>query len=138
MVDSVALTRNFFLHLDSNFINLAKKGAVSTNEPVLYKGHDILVQKVFEVPIPLMQGSEVKYSFRSTGGDLAFAVTFLAAEWPPENIFVNARVPSDVEPYTGTFKSTRDGTLLLSFDNTFSWFNTKHLTYNVELLQVFA
>ena len=36
----------------------------------------------------------------------------------------------------GSFKARREGTLLLTFDNTFSWFNPKVLTYKVALFQV--
>jgi hypothetical protein len=45
------------------------------------------------------------------------------------------RVPSDVEPITGSFKAPTDGTIILAYDNTFSWFNPKLLSYVVELHQ---
>lgn len=47
-----------------------------------------------------------------------------------------SRVPSDVEPITGTYKATTDGTLILAFDNSFSWLYPKTLSYVVELHQV--
>ena len=46
------------------------------------------------------------------------------------------RVPSDIETIKGTFKSETNGTFIFIFDNTFSWFNSKLLTYNVQLFQV--
>lgn len=51
-------------------------------------------------------------------------------------VIVACRVPSDVEPIMGSFKSRREGTLILTFDNSFSWFNPKLLTYKVALFQV--
>ena len=49
--------------------------------------------------------------------------------------YLACRVPSDVEPIMGSFKARREGTLKLTFDNSFSWFNPKLLTYKVALFQ---
>jgi hypothetical protein len=46
------------------------------------------------------------------------------------------RVPSDIETIKGSFKSESDGTFVFVFDNAFSWFNVKLLTYSVQLFQV--
>jgi hypothetical protein len=75
-------------------------------------------------------------AFSTSIGDLSFGARFLSRDQPPEIVIANARVPSDVEPISGTFKATRDGTLVLVFDNSFSWFNSKLLSYRVELYQV--
>lgn len=46
------------------------------------------------------------------------------------------RVPSDIESIKGTFKSEADGAFVFLFDNSFSWFNSKLLSYTVNLFQV--
>ena len=46
------------------------------------------------------------------------------------------RIPSDKETINGSYKSVRDGTFKLIFDNGFSWFNSKTLTYKISLYQV--
>lgn len=46
------------------------------------------------------------------------------------------RVPSDIETIKGTFKSEVDGTFTFLFDNAFSWFNSKLLSYSIHLYQV--
>ncbi len=52
-------------------------------------------------------------------------------------IIVSAsRVASDVETIFGSYRAQQDGTFFLEFDNSYSWFTPKQLTYNVELLQV--
>jgi len=48
------------------------------------------------------------------------------------------RVPSDIESIKGTFKSETDGAFVFLFDNSFSWFNSKLLSYTVNLFQVRA
>ena len=69
-------------------------------------------------------------------GDIAFGTQFHARERPVETIIESCRVPSDVESITGQFKATQEGTFVLVFDNAFSWFNSKLLSYKVELFQV--
>ena len=81
-----------------------------------------------------MGGSLVKYFFATSGGDIKFSLTFLSAS-RPEVVFEPSRVPSDVEPIAGSFKSPREGTLLFHFDNSFSWFTAKELTYQISLIQ---
>lgn len=51
-------------------------------------------------------------------------------------VIIACRVPSDVEPIMGSFRARREGTLILTFDNSYSWFNPKLLTYKVALFQV--
>ena len=46
------------------------------------------------------------------------------------------RVPSDIETIKGSYKAESDGTFVFLFDNSYSWFNSKLLTYNVQLYQV--
>ncbi len=69
-------------------------------------------------------------------GDISFGAEFFDKNGKnPEVLIEQSRVPSDVEPIMGTFKSHREGTLILSFDNSFSWFNPKLLSYKVALFQ---
>lgn len=55
---------------------------------------------------------------------------------PPQVVVAPMRVPSDIENIKGTFKSESDGTFVFLFDNKFSWFNSKLLSYTVNLFQV--
>jgi len=53
----------------------------------------------------------------------------------PQVIVSPMRVPSDVETIRGAFKSNADGIFVFIFDNTYSWFNSKLLTYSANLFQ---
>ena len=48
------------------------------------------------------------------------------------------RVPSDIETIKGKYKAETEGTLYFLFDNSFSWFNSKLLTYSISLYQVYT
>lgn len=125
------MAKAFFRSLDSSFINFSDK---TKNPPLLLKSTDCFVQKFFELPVPVLAGSTVKYQFSTAGGDISFTTKFWS-KGGSETIFEATRVPSDVEAYTGQYKATKDGTLILFFDNSFSWFTPKYLTYNVEVFQ---
>ena len=130
--ESIMTDNQFFEALDVGF-----KGIDHTsNEPLIWKCEGMSVQQRFELPIPSLAGSVCKYSFSTTIGDIAFSVEYRCKGRPDEMIFENARVPSDLESITGTFKSVREGTLLFVFDNSFSWYNPKILSYRIELFQV--
>lgn len=123
---------HFFESLDACFIGIDQ----TSNEPLLWKCAGMQIQQRFELPIPSLAGSVCKYSFSTEIGDIAFSVEYRCKGRPDEKIFGNSRVPSDLEPISGTFKSVREGTLLFIFDNSFSWYNPKILTYKIELFQV--
>jgi hypothetical protein len=125
------MTSAFFRSLDSSFIHFSD---TNENPPLLYKSTDCYVQKFFELPIPVLGGSTVKYHFTTNGGDISFLTKFYS-KGNSEVVFGPSRVPSDQEAYTGQYKSTKDGTLILCFDNNFSWFTPKYLTYHVEVFQ---
>ena len=118
--------------LDESFINFDEKSA-----PIVFRASDMLLQKVFELPIRVTQpGSTILYSFSTVQGDVSFAAYFLSVDSrPQETVIEPHRVPSDVENITGRFKAGREGTLVIKFDNSFSWFTPKYLTYLIELNQ---
>jgi hypothetical protein len=50
-------------------------------------------------------------------------------------IVASSRVASDYKTIDGSFRAQQDGTLYLEFDNSYSWFTPKQLSYSVELYQ---
>lgn len=122
----------FFQQLDTGFLNFDDKGQ---NPPLLFKSTEHELQKEFALPVPMLAGSTVRYQFSTSGGDVLFSTAFSSGGGNEEPVFAADRVPSDVEPYTGNFKAQREGTLVLRFDNSFSWFTSKLLSYQIELYQ---
>jgi hypothetical protein len=121
--------------LDAPFLKFDKN---QLNEPIIWRGDDVLipVQKTFDVRVPAMAGSTIKYAFSTENGDIMVSTAFQLAGQSPELILSPMRVPSDVETINGSYKATQEGTFIITFDNNFSWFNPKDLTYTVSLYQV--
>ena len=127
----------FFREVDRHFTALSVAATHNDKEkaePILYNANSFQVRWQFELPVPCVSGSIVKYFFATGGGDIRFKLSFLSAARPAV-VVQPARVPSDVEPIAGSFKSPREGTLLFHFDNSFSWFTAKELTYQISLIQ---
>ena len=150
----MADANSIFSSLDAPFRNFEK--AV---EPIVWQSSDILVMQTYDLKVPTLAGSTVKYSFSTKLGDISFTTEFHAAgqvrisscclhknrfthnfrifsSQPPQVVVAPMRVPSDIENIKGTFKSESDGTFVFLFDNKFSWFNSKLLSYTVNLFQV--
>ena len=127
--------KQILAQLDAPFL---KFDSSSLNEPIVWKGDHVTlgVQKSFDIKVPAMAGSTIKYSFSSEIGDVEYATEFLAPGHAPETIVSLMRVPSDVETIHGSYKAIREGTFLITFDNNISWFNPKMLTYKISLFQV--
>lgn len=129
--DRMATASSVFASLDAPFINFNKEV-----EPIVWQGKDILVQQTFELKIPAMCGATIKYSFTTEIGDISFSTEYNTPGQPLEILVESLRVPSDEEKIEGSFKAGRDGTFCMIFDNSYSWFNPKLLTYKVSLYQV--
>jgi len=130
-------TMDFFRSLDTHFLNYKEQSAVV---PIVFESHDFLIKDNFDLPIPVLNGSRTHYSFKTKTGDIAFGVRFASetavSAGSSEEVVPLARVPSDQEDgVRGSYLATRDGILLLHFSNDFSWFNTKLLSYRVEMFQ---
>lgn len=120
-------------------------------EAVVFNGSDVLVQTTMELPIPMRKGSVVDLQFTTTNGDISFAMHFAQSSLRPQLtkvegdrgvlsselvlIMESTRVPSDTLTYSKTFKASTNGSLLLLFDNSYSWFTTKSLNYHIELFE---
>jgi hypothetical protein len=106
-------------------------------EPITWQTRDFLVQFSHEVKVPALAGSTLKYTFSTTNGDINFGLQFaIPQSHHIEVIRENMREPSNVEAIKGSYKADYDGVFIFIFDNSFSWFTDKLLTYNIQLLQV--
>eukprot|EP00600_Ochromonadales_sp_CCMP1393_P006097 CAMPEP_0174975056 /NCGR_PEP_ID=MMETSP0004_2-20121128/12218_1 /TAXON_ID=420556 /ORGANISM="Ochromonas sp., Strain CCMP1393" /LENGTH=263 /DNA_ID=CAMNT_0016225839 /DNA_START=72 /DNA_END=860 /DNA_ORIENTATION=- len=121
---------SIFTALDAPLMNFKKD-----IEPIVWQSSDILILENYDLKIPVIAGSVLKYSFSTTLGDISFSTVFQTAGQEPQLIVAPMRVPSDLEAIKGTFKAESDGTFVFLFDNTFSWFTSKTLSYSVLLFQ---
>lgn len=103
------------------------------------------------IPIEI-GGSIVNYSFCTQQGDIDFGITFIPStdnnsdkddgnssskdKTEAAEVLGEHRVPSEVEPISGVFRSPHEGTVVFYWDNSFSWITPKKLTYCIEVKQV--
>lgn len=123
--------KELFFKLDAQFLKYEKDKV----EPIIWQTKDFNVQIRHEVKVPAIAGSTIKYSFSTTNGDISFGLNFSTGN-VVEVIREVAREPSDIEAIKGTYKADYDGVFTFIFDNSYSWFTDKLLTYNINLLQV--
>jgi hypothetical protein len=65
---------NIFTTLDAPFLNF-EKGV----EPIVWQSSDILVMQTYDLKVPTLAGSTVKYAFSTKLGDISFTTEFHAA-----------------------------------------------------------
>ncbi|XP_077540759.1 SEC14-like protein 2 isoform X2 [Haemaphysalis longicornis] len=96
-----------------------------------------------EVPVT-RAGSELRWRFNTTTGDVAFAVRYrrdpalgatAGKNGAARDVVALQRLSfSRHEPHNGSFPCHEVGTYELVFDNSFSWLTSKEVTYDVQLL----
>lgn len=127
-----AEVNNLFHALDAPFLRYDKDRV----EPIHWKTRDFLVQFHHEVKVPATAGSIVKFSFTTTNGDISFALHFVTPQGYVEVVRDSTREPSDIEAIKGSYKADYDGVFIFIFDNSFSWFADKFISYDIYLFQV--
>ncbi|KAL3768440.1 hypothetical protein ACHAW5_005853 [Stephanodiscus triporus] len=102
--------------------------------PSVYQGKSVPValRSRFDVPIHVgAGGSVVEYHISTEAYDIAFGVT-AEREEGVTNVKETTRVDSHLEPVTGKFLvGSVPCALVFSFDNEYSWFREKKVTYRI-------
>ncbi len=124
--------RSLFHSLDAPFLKFDKNHV----DPIIWHAKDFNIQTKHEVRVPAVAGSTVKYCFSTTNGDISFGLHYATPGNLVEVIREVMREPSDIEPIQGSYKADYDGIFIFVFDNSFSWFTDKLITYDITLLQV--
>ena len=121
-----------FHNLDAPFLRYDKDRV----EPIHWKTRDYQVQFHHEVKVPATPGSIVKFSFSTSNGDISFALHFVTPTNYTEVVREATREPSDIEAIKGSYKADYEGVFVFIFDNSYSWFTDKFLSYDIYLFQV--
>lgn len=121
-----------FRALDAPFLRYDRNRV----EPIVWQAQDFLLTQRHEVRVPALPGSNIKFTFSTKQGDISFGLHFITPMDHVEVIREPMREPSDVEPIKGSYNADYEGIFVLIFDNSFSWFTDKLLSYNIQLIQV--
>ena len=78
------------------------------------------------------------YKFTTLHGDIGYGINFIPNDNSRQEIEVlpMTRCPSDIEEIVGTYKAPAEGIVIIYWDNSFSWFTPKNLSYTIEVAQV--
>ncbi len=126
----------------ASFFNEVDGSTLSPSSESTYKATKVPVTYALELPLPVvMVGSTVRYAFSTEKDDISFAVYIRHADINDESEDVEEtellspeRVDSGDGPITGSFVVTEAPvTVLLSFDNNYSWLRSKVLSYSVTI-----
>uniref|UniRef100_A0A5S6QGM2 CRAL-TRIO domain-containing protein n=1 Tax=Trichuris muris TaxID=70415 RepID=A0A5S6QGM2_TRIMR len=105
----------------------------SYTEVTVYAGHNRLVEiRVDEA------GSELYWKYKTTGEDIGFAVYFTdndeAADTKSmEPLFPYIRFECALVPIEGALVCEKEGRYIVEFDNCYSWFSAKELSYVIRI-----
>ncbi|RQM20024.1 hypothetical protein B5M09_004288 [Aphanomyces astaci] len=89
----------------------------------------------FELPVRVEHaGSELSYTFNTKDMDINFSITF-AGTTSEEYMVHPTRCASHESTIRGCHKVPGPGTVVLVWDNEYSWINSKELSYHVGLAQ---
>ena len=90
----------------------------------------------FRLPIKLdARKGELLFSFSTKDYDVNFGVQMICADGSLIELLGTRRYESQKKQVQGQLNLTGPGMVLLLWDNSFSWVNTKQLAYHVELKQ---
>tara|TARA_A100001015_G_scaffold307656_1_gene403924 strand:- start:1526 stop:2458 length:933 start_codon:yes stop_codon:yes gene_type:complete len=151
----------FFREFDGNstITKVVNDSSTSASRDYLtWNGSDVIINYSWTLPVPiLLIGSTLSYSFDTKGGDIEFSVGFISAaaaqnastnnnnsntetgesnesiQHEEEVLQVMNRVPSDTETVEGKIFCRSEGMIRLTWNNEFSWFLPKWLSYNVQI-----
>eukprot|EP00644_Phytophthora_capsici_P001088 jgi/Phyca11/121231/e_gw1.43.305.1 len=90
----------------------------------------------FQLPIKLdSRKGELHYSFSTRDYDVNFGIQMICADGSLIELLDTRRYESQKQKVEGQLNLSGPGMVLLLWDNSFSWLNTKQLAYHVELKQ---
>jgi hypothetical protein len=87
--------------------------------------------------VPIATGpSYLSFEFMTEPGDIDFCIAFVTEDGNEDILEDWHRVDSDTTPHYGYFKIVSPGTVVMMWDNSYSWFTEKSLTLTVEVIPV--
>ncbi|XP_003747619.1 SEC14-like protein 2 [Galendromus occidentalis] len=85
-----------------------------------------------ELPVE-NEGSVINWTFRTNGHDLGFALLRKKNDGSLEGCVPSTRVDCHVLPEEGFYTCNVSGTYIFKFDNSYSWFTDKTVTFDVNV-----
>ena len=100
-------------------------------------GTNVVISEEWVLPVPVANAHTlVSFTFQTTGGDISFSMVFIGLNGEEEVLIAPRRLQSDTEPVNEALRLEAAGTLILLWDNSYSWLHKKELSYSLQIEQV--
>lgn len=97
-------------------------------------GTNVVISDEWVLPVPVANSHTlVSFTFETTGGDINFSMVFIGLNSEEEVLIPPERIQSDVEPFEDSIELETPGTLILLWDNSYSWLHKKELSYSLQI-----
>ncbi|CAK9108396.1 Aflatoxin B1 aldehyde reductase member 2 (rAFAR2) (Succinic semialdehyde reductase) (SSA reductase) [Durusdinium trenchii] len=93
----------------------------------------VLAGDIHNVPVDAERGDLIQWGFQTEGGDIAFCVLLEKPDGDVQTLVSKDRVPSEDAAEEGNVMVEETGVIWLQWDNSYSWFKNKHLTFSVSV-----
>jgi len=100
--------------------------------PTNWQSETIAKSAKFTLDFALEAKSKITWEFQCKGSDIAFESKFVGIESGEQVVQSSQRYGGEVT--RGSFTAPTKGSITLIFDNSFSWFTSKKVNYNVRIL----
>lgn len=118
---------DIFRELDAGFI-----GFSGSDLEYVWSTKDMIVQWSWELAVPVpIPGCELKFEFETKGYDIGFQVVLDGEDQSSTTLLSLDRYNSHQDKMSGQCNVPKQGTARLTWDNSYSWFTPKALSYHV-------
>jgi len=99
-------------------------------------GTNVVISEEWVLPIPVANPHTlVSFTFQTSNGDISFSMVFIGLNGEEQIIIPPDRVNSDSEPFNDSVRLPERGSLILMWDNSYSWWHKKELSYSLQIEQ---
>jgi hypothetical protein len=137
VLDSVDKLKEYFTedNLPENLGGKCKEGVREVDPDEGFTKVEVAASANHQVKVEVEKGSLVSWEYRTRPEDISFAATFLpkgAGKEAKQILCKLMRRPSHVRSMDGGFEAKTDGTLTLTWDNSYSTFRAKTVLFRVD------
>ena len=100
-------------------------------------GTNVVISEEWVLPVPVANPHTlVSFTFQAANGDISFSMVFIGLNGEEEILIPPSRLQSDEQPVHDSVTLEAPGTLILLWDNSYSWLHKKELSYSLQIEQV--
>jgi len=115
----------------THYYYVAEDDKVEPFQLTVYAGNKSVLE--FNITNP---GQRICWWYKTNNEDIGFAIYYVGNGDKLETVFPNICLECALVPETGQLECEKVGKYIVEFDNTYSWFTAKELSYKIEVIQL--